>query len=155
MRYVVGLTIVLSPLIGLFLIVAGIRGIWTTWKRRPFLRSADGTIVGIKAESVTNDDSSSSELQLSYRPILRFTTERGEVQEFVSQVGKIGSESPYHIGDRVPVLYDRDGVLPPRIDSWFALWGFHVILTGFAGPLFIGCSALLCLALGQRVLYGV
>jgi hypothetical protein len=154
MRYVVGLMIVLSPLVGLFFIVAGVRGIWTTWKRRPFLRSADGIIVGIKTESVINDDSSSSELQLSYRPILRFTTERGEVQEFVSEMGKIGSESPYRKGDRLPVLYDPDGVLPPRIDSWFTLWGFHLILTGFAGPLFIGCSALLCLAFGHRVLYG-
>jgi hypothetical protein len=146
--------IVLSPLVGLFLIVAGVRGLCTTWKRRPFLRSAEGIVVGIKTESVINDDSTSSELQLAYRPILRFTTERGEVREFVSEMGKIGSESPYRKGDRLPVLYDPNGVLQPLIDSWFALWGFHVILTAIAGPLFIGCSVVLFLAFGHRVLYG-
>jgi hypothetical protein len=154
MRYVVGLMIVFIPVGGLFCIVAGVRGLWTTWRRRAFLRAAEGIIVGIKTEPVINDDSTSSELQRSYRPILRFTTEEGEVHEFVSALGKIGTEPPYRKGDRLPVLYDPDGVLPPLVDCWFALWGFHLMLSAFAGPLFIGCSVLLCLAFGHRVLYG-
>jgi hypothetical protein len=51
------------------------------------------------------------------------------------------------------VLYDPDGVPPPRINSWFALWRTHVVLIA-VGPPFIGCGAVMCLVFGQRVLHG-
>jgi hypothetical protein len=152
MRYLVGLMIVFSPLVGAFLIVNGVRRLYTTWKRRPFLRSAEAVVVGTKTKPVSDMDS--SEPQQSYFPILQFTTERGELRQFVSETGKIASESPYRRGDRLPVLYDPDGVLQPLRDSWYALWGAHLVLAAIAGPLFIGCGAFLCLAFGQRVLHG-
>jgi hypothetical protein len=151
MRYVVGVLIVFAPLFGLVFIVVGVRGLWTTWKRRPFLRPADGIIIGVQEERVTDDDGHDQEWK--YRPILRYTTETGEVKEFVSETGQIGRESPYREGTQLPVLYDPDGVLPPRINSWFALWGTQLILIA-VGPVFIGCGALIYLVFGQRVLHG-
>jgi hypothetical protein len=51
MRYVVGLMIDLSQLFGLLSIGIAVRALWTTWRRRPFLRSATGTIIGVKQEA--------------------------------------------------------------------------------------------------------
>jgi hypothetical protein len=152
MRYVVGLMIVVIPLVGLFLIVGTVRRLWTTWKRRPYLRSAEGTVVGVKTDP--SNDMDSSEPQQRYRPIIGFTTEKGEYRQFVAETGKIASESPYRRGDQLRVLYDPDGVLEPLIHSWVALWGFHLFLATIAGPLFIGCGVFLCLAFGHRVLHG-
>jgi hypothetical protein len=42
MRYVLGLTLVVFPLCGAVMILAGVQGLWTTWRRRPFWRSAVG-----------------------------------------------------------------------------------------------------------------
>jgi hypothetical protein len=76
------------------------------------------------------------------------------VREFVSETGKVGSESPYHALTKLPVLYDPEGILPPQIDSWFELWGIQLILITLVGPLFIGGGALVYLAFGDRVLHG-
>jgi hypothetical protein len=152
MRYLVGLMIVFSPLVGVFFIMKGVRRLYTAWRRRPFLKSAEAVVVGTKTKSVSDMDC--SEPQHLYRPILQFTTERGELRQFVSETGKIASESPFRRGDRLPVLYDPDGVLQPLPDSWYALWGYHLFLAAIVGPGFIGCSVFLCLAFGQRVLHG-
>jgi len=121
MRYVIGLMIVYFPLIGLLFTVAGVRGLSTTGRRRPLLRSADGIIIGVQEDRLTGDGWSDQEQEWLYRTILRYTTERGEVREFVWETGQIGSGSPYREGAQLPVLYDPDGVLPPRINiGWKA-----------------------------------
>jgi hypothetical protein len=151
MRYIVGLMIIFTPLFGLLFIGAGVAGLRTTWRRRRFLQSADGIIIGVEVDDTLSDDGPVD--QWAYRPILRYTTSTGETREFVSEVGEIHSKSPYVKGSQLPVLYDPDGVLSPRINSWFALWGSHLVLIA-VGPVFIGCSVLLFLVFGQRVLHG-
>jgi hypothetical protein len=151
MRYVLGLMIVSAPLVGLLFILVGVRGLWTTWRRRPLLRSAVGIIIGVRKDRAIGKDG--PDLEWRYRPILRDTTETGEVREFVSETGQIGSASPYREGTQLSVLYDPGGVLPPRINSWFALWGTHLVLIA-VGPAFIVCGALIYLMFGQRVLHG-
>src|SRR5262249_21001758 len=151
MRYVVGLMMVLSQLFGLMCIVIAVRELWTTWRRRPFMRSATGIIVGVKQEPTIG--SVEFESQPGYRPILRYTTETGEVRQFVSESGWTGRKSHYSRAAQLPVLYDPDGVLPPRINSWFALWGGHLLLIAL-GLISIGCGALIYVLFGQRVLHG-
>ena len=61
-----------------------------------------------------------------YQPILRYQRASGEVRQFIWETGRIATESPYHQGDQLPVLYDPDGVLSPRIKSFYSLWGIHL-----------------------------
>jgi hypothetical protein len=119
MRYVVGLMMVLSPPFGLLCIGIAVRGLWTTWRRRLFLRPATGIIIGVKQEPGIGDVESGG--QPGYRPIQRCTTETGEVRQFLSESGYTSSTSHYRRGMELRVLYDPDSVLPPRINSWFAL----------------------------------
>ena len=154
MKYVVGLMLVGFPLCGAVMILAGVQGLWTTWRRRPFLRSAVGTIVAIEQRPAINSaDTHQMRPDTAYQPILRFRTESGEVKQFRSAAGKLGRSSPYRIGTTLSVLYDPDEVLPPTLDSWFALWGGHLACI-LAGPIFFGGAALVYVVFGRRLLGG-
>jgi hypothetical protein len=153
-KYVLGLMLVVFPLCGAVLIVAGIQGLWTTWRRRPFLRSALGTIVAVERRPAPGrTETYWKGPYIAYQPIVRFTTESGEVREFRSPAGKIGRSPMYRIGATLPVLYDPDEVLPPTIDSWFALWGGHLTCI-LVGPIFFGGAALVYVEVGRRLLGG-
>ncbi|MEU8268354.1 DUF3592 domain-containing protein [Sphaerisporangium sp. NPDC049002] len=71
-----------------------------------------------------------------YHPVLRFTTDDGELVEAESPVG--GDPPPARPGDRVPIIYDPADPAQVRIDT--ALGG-GTLLVGFG---------LLLLVLGAR-----
>jgi hypothetical protein len=138
MMYVLGLMLVVFPLCGAGMILAGVQGLWTTWRRRPFLRSALGTTVAIeKRPALDRTDRYRTGPYTAYQPILRFRTESGAVQEFRSAAGLLGRSPTCRIGTTLPVRYDPDEVFPPTIDSWFALWGGHLACI-LVGPIFLG-----------------
>ena len=151
MKYVLGLMLIAFPLCGVLLILHAIRGLRRTWMRGPYLQSAVSTVVAVERQrAISSPDDSPSQPSTAYYPILRFTTESGEVKEFRSSFGKLGDSSPYAIGTTIPVLYDLDGILPPVIDSWFAVWGVDLICL-LAGPIFLGGAAIVYFAFGQRI----
>src|SRR5579863_7750696 len=114
MKYVLGLMLIAFPFCGGLVFLYGVRGLWTTWMRRPFLRSAVSKVVAVETQrAIGSTDDSPSQPSTAYYPILRFTTESGEVREFRSSAGKLGDSSPYTLGTTIPVLYDPDGILPP------------------------------------------
>jgi hypothetical protein len=146
--------LIVFPLCGAVMILAGVQGLWTTWRRRPFLRSAVGTIVAIETRHVpSRTDTYWTGPYTAYQPIVRFRTESGEVKEFRSAAGKLGRSPMYRIGTTLPVLYDPDEVLPPTLDSWFALWGGHLACI-VLGPIFLGGAALVYVAFGPRLIGG-
>jgi len=151
MKYVLGLMLIAFPLGGVVVILSGLRGLWATWMRRPFLRSTVGEVVAVeKRRALSSGDESASQPDTAFYPILRFTTESGTVREFCSATGQIRDSSPYTLGMTFPVLYDPDDLLPPTIDSWFALWGAHFICL-LAGPIFLGGAALVYFTFGRRI----
>src|SRR5262249_30462061 len=147
MRYLIGLGLVAFSLCGLMTWLAGIRGLWSQWRRRAFLRSAVGEIISLKRSEVSSSDSSTA--ASVYHPVLRFKTASGEVKTFLSPFGT-GPSPKYKVGMTIPVLYDPDNVLPPMIDSWFAIWGGHVMLL-IAGLVFLGGAALGCAVFIRQV----
>ncbi len=153
MKYLVLLVLVVFPLAGAVMVVAGASGLWTTWQRRPFLRSAVGTVVSVETNPVSFpvDDEGRTKSTTAYRPVVRFTTESGEVREFVSKVSQLGDASMYRTGDTFRVLYDPVGILPPTLDSVFALWGGH-LLGVVMGPIFWALAALVYVTFGRRLL---
>ena len=142
MKYLLWLMLIGFPLAGAIVIFAGVQGLWTTWRRRPSLRSAVGTIVGFEAEDAFEE--------VAYYPVLRFTTESGKVKQFCSH---IAGSTKYRIGATLPVLYDPDGIMPPTIDSWFALWGSYLLFI-LSGPIFFIGSALVYVAFRNRLMGG-
>jgi hypothetical protein len=151
MKYVLGLMLIAFPLCGLLMILVGVRGLWKTWSRRPFLRSAVGKVVKIEqCRAIGSGDESVSNPDTAYYPILQFTTESGKVREFRSPAGQLGNSPPYTLGMTIPVLYDPDDILPPAINSWFALWGGHVVCL-LAGPILLGGAAIIYFAFGHRI----
>ncbi len=151
MKYLLGLMLIVFPVGGAFTFLTGVRGLWTTWWRRPFLLSAEGTIVATQQHrAIRSTHRHASSPHTAYNPVLRFTTESGEVREFCSPAGQLGNSSPYTIGMAVPVLYDPDDILPPTIDSWSAVWGGHMLFV-IVGLIFLAGAGLVYFAFGHRI----
>ena len=139
------------PLSGAYLLQLGLRGLLATWSRRPFLRSAVGTVIRVEVRNALNSyDQSYSQPSHSYFPVLRFTTEAGETRVFLSATGKLGNTSPYSFGMTLPVLYDLEDIIPPTLDNWADIWLGH-LLTFLGGPIFLGGAALVYYAFGSRL----
>lgn len=79
---------------------------------------AEGTVVDL-AESRSEDS-------ISYRPVVRFTTENAQVIEFI---GSTGSNPPsYSRGEQVQVLYVPAEPENAKLSGFFSVWGGFSIL---------------------------
>ena len=154
MKYIVGLCLIAFPLCGLLLVFAGIRGLWTTWRRSPFLKSVMGEIIKVeRTSSQFSGDDSGTQTVIVYVPVVRFTTLAGELKEFRSALGKSGEPPPYRVGTSVAVLYDPDNEIPPMLHTWFSMWGGHVVYLA-GGLVFFGGAAMTYAAFGRKVFNG-
>lgn len=109
------------PALGAVLLVAGLVVFVRT---RRFLATAavtQGTVVGYQ-------QGRSSKGRVTYRPMVRFTTETGSVEEFTDSVSY--SAPPYQEGAAVPVRYEANNPSKARLDSGFRLWLLPALLSG-------------------------
>jgi hypothetical protein len=138
--YAIGLVAVALALVGFYLIYSGASAFWLTVRRWRYLIEADGVVVRhIRDEPTTNLDGGT--VVLSYRPVVRFQNRQGQTTEFSSAFGSNDLRQKHPVGSRMPVLFDPDGVLPPRIRSWSSLWGTSLLLV-VGGLIFLGGAAL-------------
>lgn len=152
MRYVVGLMMVAFLLGGLGLFAAGVGGLIRRFAVRGRLRPAEGEIVRIECRQECTDYESGRTAEYHF-PEIRFRPERGGEMTFTSQIGAGARCSRYAVGQKIAVLYDPDGKIPPMIESWTGIWGPHLVRT-IAGPIFICGAALIYWAFGDKILGG-
>ena len=91
--------------------------------------SAQGTVVDLKP-SISGDST-------TYRPVVRFTSRKGEPVDFTSSVGS--NPPSYSRGDKVEVVYQPGSPQQARINGFFSLWG---------GPLILGAMSVIFLLTG-------
>ena len=91
---------------------------------------ANGTVV----DYVKSRSSDST----TYKPVVQFNTQDGEKIEFTSSSGS--SSKKYRTGANVEVLYLPLKPEKAKINSFFSLWGFHMIF-GLLGAVFFGVGA--------------
>ena len=150
MRYVVGLMMVAFFLGGVGLFAAGVRGLIRRFAARRRLRPAEGEIVRIEKRQKITDRESGRTAEYHY-PEIKFRPEPGSDKTFTSEIGAGARASRYAVGQKIAVLYDPDGEIPPMIDSWAGIWGPNLVRT-IAGPLFIFGALLIYWAFGDRIL---
>jgi hypothetical protein len=136
MEYMLWLMLVGCSLVGAASILAGGEGLWITWRRRLSLRSAVGEVIEVQMHHLGTPDSGDDSV---YTPVVRFNTAPGKVKTFRSALS-VGSPSKYKVGMTIPMLYDPDDVIPPRIDSWATIWGVHIVFL-FGGLVGFGLAA--------------
>jgi len=110
-------------------------------RRRLFLRNsavAPGVVVGIREERDPTD------VNLLYRPRIRFRTVSGQEVTFESSVAS--GDTEWRVGAPVRVRYDTTNPVAAECDSAVALWG----ATGL-----FAAMALVFLGLGTALLLGV
>ncbi|MDZ5435197.1 DUF3592 domain-containing protein [Pseudomonas fluorescens] len=126
-----------------FVGVALLSGAVTSYKNtNDFLKEvvpATGTVVDF-VKSRSSDS-------VSYRPVVRFVSQDGQVVEFTSSVGK--SRRAYSLNDTVEVLYSPFNVQEVKINRFFELWGpFMVMLV--MGAVFLSIGLIIVLVIGLR-----
>lgn len=86
---------------------------------------AEGTVVRLQRKYSRN---SNGDRRYFYYPVVQFRTDAGETVEFH---GSKGSSSPaYRRGARVAILYPAETPTDAKIESFGALWGAPLILSG-------------------------
>lgn len=93
----------------------------TRLRRRHCFVRTDGTIVAIKTKTMTTRDLTLSP-KLMHFPIIEFQRQNGQVVKFTSEVGDLGPETKYKVGQTIPVLYDTEGKIGPTIATWSGIW---------------------------------
>lgn len=90
--------------------------------------------------TVTDLVRSRSSDSTTYKPVVQFTSDRGERIEFISSVGS--NPPSYAKGEKVEVLYLADNPRDAKINGFFSLWG---------GPLIVGGIGLALLLAGGGI----
>jgi hypothetical protein len=154
MQYIVGLMMVIFPLVGCFLIYSGLNEFLKRRERLEYMVRVEGAVMTVTRKRQPGLIARKSRHQRQgwmFFPVIRFTAPSGEQITFESESGDGGQTSQYSAGQRLPVLYDPEGKLPPMIDSWWSVWGgaFFLVL---GGAVFIGGGLLIFVAFGNKIL---
>ena len=150
MRYVVGFMVVAFFLGGAGMFVTGALGLIRRFAARRRLRPAQGEIVRLDKRHVVTDNESGRTAEYHY-PEIKFRPGSGDHTTFLSEIGAGARAQRYAVGQKIAVLYDPAGELPPMIDSWAGIWGPYLLRT-IAGPLFVGAALFIYWAFGDRIL---
>lgn len=150
MRYVVGFMMVAFFLAGLGLFATGVRGLVRRLAARRRLRTVEGEIVRIDKRQIVTDNESRRTAEYHY-PEIKFRRESGDDETFLSEIGAGARARRYAVGQKIAVLYDPDGELPPMINSWAGIWGPRLLHT-IVGPLFVFAAMFIYWAFGDRIL---
>ena len=109
-----------------------------------FLKQA-ATAEGIVVELLVSRTSDS----ISYRPLVEFTAQNGQVIEFAPSAGS--NPARYAEGEQVEVLYQTARPSDAKINDFFSLWGVALILAGMGAVFFlVGAGIIVFIALKGR-----
>jgi hypothetical protein len=112
-----------APRVGLAiaigLLVAGAATFIHTLRFVQGAERATGTVIDLSEETDSEGD-------VTYHPVVRFTTAEGRTVEFVSSSGA-SSRVSRSVGDRVEVLYDPDDPKDAQLSGFFDLWLFPIV----------------------------
>mgnify|MGYP006195199277 FL=1 len=109
-----------------------------------FLKDAV-TAEGIVVELLVSRTSDS----ISYRPLVEFTAQNGQVIEFAPSAGS--NPARYAEGEQVEVLYQAARPSDAKINDFFSLWGVALILAGMGAVFFlVGAGIIVFIALKGR-----
>jgi hypothetical protein len=100
----------------------------------------EGTVVELV--SSRSDDS------YVYKPVVRFTTDQGELMEFISGTG---SNPPgFTVGETVGIFYLASDPQEAMIDDFFSLWGGPLIVAGMGIIFFVIGGSIFLVSLLQK-----
>lgn len=119
--------------LGVALLVGGVIAFVYTKRFVSGAERATGTVIDLSSRTDSDGD-------VTYHPVVRFTTAEGRTVQFVSSSGSSpASESE---GDRVEVLYDPDDPEDAKLSGFFDLWLWPLALGGLGGmAVFFGLFA--------------
>lgn len=168
MAFVIGGMAILFLLVGVGLVLAGIRDGLVMWQVRPRMQAVEGVVTKIETKSQAYRTNHHQHTYHVHRyPVIYFHDQQGERHSFRSEMDEVETryrsrawfptprrkdhkDFEYYVGKTVPVLYDPLEKVTPRIDSWSAVWGGYLIQV-LAGFVFAGGSALIWFAFGTKI----
>jgi hypothetical protein len=82
----------------------------------------EGLVVGIRTKTLRRTGRGRSRPTLMHLPVIAFTKPSGEKVTFTSEIGDSGPRSGYARGQRLEILYDTEGEIPPMLNTWAGVW---------------------------------
>lgn len=159
-------------LVGYFLIRTGVSEILTLRRAHSRLITIEGVVTTIQSERQSPaKDADSRYYTIHHYPVIHFHSPTGERLSFRSEVGDVErrrksgqgfigfwlpkrsierEKGRFYPGQAVPVLYDPQGEIKPRIKSWAGLWGAGSTMIA-GGSAFVLGSVGIWLVFGGRV----
>lgn len=114
---------------GIFMVTTGVKRISST---RTFLAGAvktEGVVAKLRVKT-TSSGASVTDRETFYYSVIEFTPEGAD--EIVRFTSSTGSSTPMHReGEKVTLYYQPDSYRDARLDSFFTLWGFSIIIVIF------------------------
>lgn len=154
MRFLVGAMFVVFSFGGIFMLTMALREIVQRIGSVGRFDRAEGVVVGVETKRMHVTSSGTWKSTLMHFPIITFSHRDGRSLTFTSEVGDSGQVSRYAKGQKLGVVYDPDGELPPMLDSWFGIW-FPNIMFVFAGLMMLLGAFIIYWAFGDRILPGI
>ncbi|HEV2801934.1 MAG TPA: DUF3592 domain-containing protein [Pyrinomonadaceae bacterium] len=153
MRYVVGVMLILFLLVGIYLVITGLKNFRLRRRLLTDLKRTEGVVLSVTRKQPPNTIVKKSRYEKRmwmFFPVIRFNTSSGASMTFESESGDTGQTSTYSPGQRLPILYDPENRLPPMIDTRWALWGGAFFQT-LGGVAFVSGALLLLVIFGDRI----
>lgn len=125
--------LVVFSLCGVVFLIISVRELLRRIVRcRSFVRT-EGLIVGMQNRTLRVKGRGRTKPTVMHFPEIRFTKPDGESVTFTSEMGDSGPVSRYARGERIKIVYDPEGAVPPMIDSWAGMWlpNLMGVLAGF------------------------
>ena len=114
---------IMLALPGMVLAIVG--GVWwfNVYRFVQSAEHAEGTVIELV-------ESSGNKGGRIYSPVVEYTDSLGQQHKYRSNTSS--NPSPYSVGDKVPILYDRDRPDSANIDHWLYLYLFPLVCFGCA-----------------------
>jgi hypothetical protein len=127
------------PLIGVVVVVGGIRSLRAASRFQRSARQAPATVTELRWEW-TSGGSNSSSSRVAY-PVVRFALPDGRLVETQTSFGS--NPPPAREGDQVTVLYDPDDPTSARLPGFFKSGHFSGVMAIVLGCFFIVLGSLI------------
>ncbi|HMP03370.1 MAG TPA: DUF3592 domain-containing protein [Gemmatales bacterium] len=152
MRFLALGMMLVCTLSGLMILGVSLReGVLRLWRRRRLVR-AEGVIVYVVKKTFRRMPQSKPHLRpliLNF-PLVQFRTREGDEIKFTSETGDTGPQSRYVAGERLAVLYDPEGKLPPTLATVSGQW-LPSLIGVLAGCIFLSVTLLIYCSFWERI----
>lgn len=151
MKVIVGFMILVFFFGGIGVIYLGVQMLAHRIRRKPFMRTAEGTILKFEQRVMRSSSGNRMHSTTVHFPVIQYSTDSGHLVTFRSESGRSANAAIYTTGQKVQVIYDPESPEDAHINTRSALY-FTPVTMIIGGLIILGTSVLIAFLFGERIL---